>query len=104
MGSYEGSHEHQMSTDGSARNVGQSSWMGVRMNPSNSSRNTMSIDNHDEEEDPEERVFESSKSPQNPGNINYPVFNYLAQGSTWEEAGSTYPVHNSRNEAQEMQA
>src|SRR3954470_19454526 len=33
-----------MSTDGSDRNVGQSSWMGARLNPSNSSRNTMSID------------------------------------------------------------
>ena len=28
MGSYNGSHEHQMSTNGSDRNVGQSSWMG----------------------------------------------------------------------------
>ena len=48
-GSYEGSHEYQMSIDGSARNVGQSSWMGARINPSNSSRNSMSIDTQDEE-------------------------------------------------------
>src|SRR3954471_11848091 len=33
-GSYEGSHEHHMSTHGSVRNVGQSSWMGARINPS----------------------------------------------------------------------
>ena len=71
-----------MSTDGSDRNVGQSSWMGVRINPSNSSINAMSIDNQDEEEDPEERVFESSTSSQNPGNIHYPVFNYLVHEST----------------------
>src|SRR4051812_36122636 len=103
MGSYNGSHEHQMSTDGSDRNVGQSSWMGARMNPNNSSRNTMSIDNQDEEEDPEERVFESPTSSQNPGNIHYPVFNYLSQVSTWETAGSVYPANNSINEAQEIQ-
>ena len=48
-------------------------------------------------------MFESSTSSQNPGNIHYPVFNYLAQRSTWEAAGSAYPVDNSRNEAQEMQ-
>ena len=82
MGSYEGSHEHQMSIHGSDRNVGQSSWMGARINPSNSSRNAMFRDNQDEEEDPEERVFESSTPSQNPGNIHYPVFNYLSQRST----------------------
>src|SRR4051812_39619234 len=89
-------------TYGFDRNVGQSSWMGARMNPNNSSRNTMSIDDQDEEEDPEERVFELSTSSQNPGNIHYPVFNYLAHESTWEAAGSVYPVDNSRNVAQEM--
>ena len=52
MGSYNGSHEQRMSTDGFDRNVGQSSWMGARMNPNNRSRNTMSIDDRDEE-DPE---------------------------------------------------
>src|SRR3954469_14257231 len=104
MGSYTRSHEHQMSTDGSDRNVGQSSWMGARMNPNNSSRNTMSIDSQDEEEDPEERVFESSTSYQNPGNIHYPVLNYLAQESTWEATRSVCHVDNSRNEAREMQA
>ena len=91
-----------MSTDGSDRNVGQSSWMGERINPTNSSRNAMSIDNQDEEEDPEERVFESSTSSPNPGNIHYPMFNYLAQRSPWGSAGSVYSVDNSRNEAQEM--
>src|SRR3954469_21514347 len=30
MGSYSEPHEHQMSTDDSDRNVGQSSWMGAR--------------------------------------------------------------------------
>ena len=49
-------------------------------------------------------MFESSTSSQNPGNIHYPVFNYLAHESTWGAAGSAYPVNNSRNEAQEMQA
>src|SRR3954469_20084588 len=92
-----------MSTDGSNRNVGQSSWMGARMSPNNRSRNTMSIDNQDEEEDPGERVFESSTPSQNPGNMHYPVFNYLAQQSTWGAAGSVYYVDYSRNEAQEMQ-
>src|SRR3954468_16109671 len=100
MGSFEGSQGHQMSIDGSNRNVGQSSWMGARINPRNSSRNTMFIDNQDEEEDPEERVFESSTPCQNPGNIHYLVLNYLSQQSTWGAAGSAYSVGNSRNEAQ----
>src|SRR3954470_770178 len=78
--------------------------MGARINLSNSSRNTMSIDNQDEEEDPEERVFESSTSSQNPGNIHYPLFNHVVNESTWGAAGSAYFVDNSRNEAQEMQA
>src|SRR3954462_3450886 len=78
--------------------------MGARINLINSSRNTMSIDDQDEEEDPEERMFESSTSSQNPGNIHYPVFNYFVHESTWEAAGSAYSVDNSRNEAQEMQA
>src|SRR4051812_38880458 len=99
MGSYNGSHEHQISIDCSDRNVGQSSWMGARMNPNNRSRNTMSIDDQDEEEDPEERVFESSTYSQSPGNIRYPVFNYLVHESTWGAAGSAYPIDNSRDEA-----
>src|SRR3954471_24293466 len=73
------------------------------MNPNNRSRNTMSIDDQDEEEDPEERVFESSTSSQSPGKIHYPVFNYLVHESTWGAAGSVYRVDNSRNEAPKMQ-
>ena len=48
-------------------------------------------------------MFESSTFSQNPGNIHYPVFDYLVHESTWGAAESAYSIDNSKNEVQEMQ-